>query len=612
MPSTINADNGVVSGSSGVKTTADTSGELALQSNGVTGLTLNTTLALGVGSGNSTGTTGQVLTSAGSGAAPIWSTPAAVNLATGVTGTLPVANGGTGATSLTANNVLLGNGTSAVQVVAPGTTGNVLTSNGTTWTSVAPAAGGTVTATASGSITAGNSVIVNSNGTVSVPTITLSTSVAAQQTVTTVGYQIERMSMLFHPLLNVYVVIWTENISNNLMGQVGAPASDGSITWSSATILWLASGNQAIEPNLVYYESQQRMVGVFGINTSLAAIALTVTTTGVSAAASAVSSGSGMGAGYSRAAYDPVADCVVTSYRDQSSAQGTVRVMKLAGTTITWPTAPVSLGAAWYEANVFYFPPAGRCVVLARTSANQFGGYLITVSGSTPSIGTQQILSTTYQGPGESPGIAYSPTAARSVVAFYDSSSFAGMAYGVLTISGSTLTLNNITVNTSSAYSQFAAINYDTKTDRFVWFGRNNSNFMQVQVGTLSGTTISWGTPTVVSSQAGQSSNEWSAAYDSLNLRNGVVYFNFATMFSNTVDTGSSSLTTNNFLGISNSTVANGASATIAIVGGVNTNQSGLTPATKYYVAPSGSLTTTVNSVYAGLALSATTILVKG
>jgi hypothetical protein len=55
------------------------------------------------------------------------------NLTTNVTGTLPVANGGTGATSLTANYVILGNGTSAVQTVAPGTTGNVLTSNGTTW-----------------------------------------------------------------------------------------------------------------------------------------------------------------------------------------------------------------------------------------------------------------------------------------------------------------------------------------------------------------------------------------------------------------------------------------------------------------------------------------------
>ena len=56
-----------------------------------------------------------------------------------LSGVLAVANGGTGQSSLTANNVLLGNGTSAVQFVAPGTSGNVLTSNGTTWTSSTPA-----------------------------------------------------------------------------------------------------------------------------------------------------------------------------------------------------------------------------------------------------------------------------------------------------------------------------------------------------------------------------------------------------------------------------------------------------------------------------------------
>ncbi len=61
--------------------------------------------------------------------------------AAGLSATLAVASGGTGATTLTANNVLLGNGTSAVQAVAPGTSGNVLTSDGTTWTS-APASGG--------------------------------------------------------------------------------------------------------------------------------------------------------------------------------------------------------------------------------------------------------------------------------------------------------------------------------------------------------------------------------------------------------------------------------------------------------------------------------------
>lgn len=52
---------------------------------------------------------------------------------------LAVASGGTGVATLTANNVVLGNGTSAVQFVAPGSVGNVLTSNGTTWTSSAPA-----------------------------------------------------------------------------------------------------------------------------------------------------------------------------------------------------------------------------------------------------------------------------------------------------------------------------------------------------------------------------------------------------------------------------------------------------------------------------------------
>lgn len=56
--------------------------------------------------------------------------------------TTPASAGGTGQTSLTSNNVLLGNGTSAVQFVAPGTSGNVLTSNGTTWTSATPAATG--------------------------------------------------------------------------------------------------------------------------------------------------------------------------------------------------------------------------------------------------------------------------------------------------------------------------------------------------------------------------------------------------------------------------------------------------------------------------------------
>ncbi|MBM4250791.1 MAG: hypothetical protein FJ146_02360 [Deltaproteobacteria bacterium] len=50
-------------------------------------------------------------------------------------GTLAVANGGTGVSSLASNSVVLGNGGSALQTVAPGNSGNVLTSSGGTWVS---------------------------------------------------------------------------------------------------------------------------------------------------------------------------------------------------------------------------------------------------------------------------------------------------------------------------------------------------------------------------------------------------------------------------------------------------------------------------------------------
>ena len=56
--------------------------------------------------------------------------------------TIGAASGGTGQTSLTANNVILGNGTDPVQFVAPGDSGNVLTSNGTAWVSQAAGGGG--------------------------------------------------------------------------------------------------------------------------------------------------------------------------------------------------------------------------------------------------------------------------------------------------------------------------------------------------------------------------------------------------------------------------------------------------------------------------------------
>ncbi|MHA8082236.1 hypothetical protein ACST14_02320 [Aquirufa sp. A-Brett2-15D] len=51
---------------------------------------------------------------------------------------ISVVNGGTGTSTLVTNSVIIGNGTSTVQFVAPGNTGNVLTSNGASWISSPP------------------------------------------------------------------------------------------------------------------------------------------------------------------------------------------------------------------------------------------------------------------------------------------------------------------------------------------------------------------------------------------------------------------------------------------------------------------------------------------
>ena len=64
-----------------------------------------------------------------------------LNAANISSGTLAVGRGGTGATTLNAAAVIIGNGTSAPTFVAPGSTGNVLTSNGTAWTSAAAGGG---------------------------------------------------------------------------------------------------------------------------------------------------------------------------------------------------------------------------------------------------------------------------------------------------------------------------------------------------------------------------------------------------------------------------------------------------------------------------------------
>ena len=130
---------------------------------------------------------------------------------------LAVSNGGSGAATFTANSVLLGNNSAAFQTVAPSTSGNVLTSDGTTWTSATPPTG---VATAIGQVP------FSTNGSTFTPTqkITQGTAVT-----TTSGTSVDFTSI---PSWVKRITIMFSGVSlsgtSNLLVQIGS----GSITTS--------------------------------------------------------------------------------------------------------------------------------------------------------------------------------------------------------------------------------------------------------------------------------------------------------------------------------------------------------------------------------------------
>ena len=66
------------------------------------------------------------------------------------------------------------------------------------------------------------------------------------------------------------------------------------------------------------------------------------------------------------------------------------------------------------------------------------------------------------------------------------------------------------------------------------------------------------------------------------------------------------------YIGLSTQAVSDTDAVTVTTVAGINESQTGLTPDTLYYVNDDGTLTATATNTYAGKAVSATELLVKG
>ena len=170
----------------------------------------------------------------------------AINASNVASGTLAVANGGTGANTLTANNVVLGNGTSAVQFVAPGSTGNILTSNGSTWTSAAAGGGfaaGTVmlfaqtsapTGWTKNTTTGDNSALRVTTGTASSGgSVGFTTSFASQAVTGTIANQ-TATNQAFTPAGSVSITAVAGSAGNTTLSTPQIPSHSHSINSAAA------------------------------------------------------------------------------------------------------------------------------------------------------------------------------------------------------------------------------------------------------------------------------------------------------------------------------------------------------------------------------------------
>ena len=181
------------------------------------------------------------------------------------------------------------------------------------------------------------------------------------------------------------------------------------------------------------------------------------------------------------------------------------------------------------------------------------------------------------------------------------------------TVSGTSISFGSETVF-ESATTQHISITYDSNINRVIiaYQDAGNSSYGTAVMGTVSGTSISFGTPVVFES----ATTAYTAlTFDSFNNKAVIAYRDSENSSYGTaivLTTSSTNLTSTNFLGFSDAAYTNGQTAKIQIEGSVDDAQSGLTTARKHYVKNDGTLSTTARDplVPIGIALSGTEIII--
>jgi hypothetical protein len=309
------------------------------------------------------------------------------------------------------------------------------------------------------------------------------------------------------------------------------------------------------------------------------------------------------------AAFDNSNNKVVVAYRDNgNSSYGTAAVGTVSGTSISFGT-PVVYESANASQNAVVFDSSNNKVAIGfKDGGNSDHGTAIvgTVSGTSISFGSAVVFNA-----GETSQIvgAFDSSNNKVVLAYRDNGNSDQGTAIVGTVSGTSISFGSEVIF-NAANTQGTSAVFDTNANKVLisYEDRGDSDIGKFIVGTVSGTSISFDTETAFSGS--NAVFQTGAAFDSNANKVVIAYANDT----HSDDRGEAVVTNISTIATTRGQVADGGHALVDTQGAISDNQIGLTPAQSYFVQNDGTLSTTAAdpSVFAGTAVSATKLIVKG
>ena len=435
-----------------------------------------------------------------------------------------------------------------------------------------PAGGGAkvITATADGNLATGQTVALQSNGTVKgVVSNARSVSEAVGSAAVYESANAEINAIASNSTGDKLLIAYKDNGNSNYGTAVVATLSGSTLTYGTPVVFYSAS---AVDITIVYSSTADKFVISWNQSGGRSIVG---TVSGTTVSFGSQNQWSSNNLDHTVSAYDSGNDKVVVAYQDGSQSDyGFSRVGTISGTSISFGSETqfsTSSHSAVFQLGITYDSTNSKIIIAYGTGSGGSGkgrASVGTVSGTSISFG-----SPTIYGDNEKTLVnraVHDVGQNKIFVAYRESTS----VYGIIgTVSGTSISFGTRVSLMTSASTDFASVAYHTAAQKVVYSGRKSNNQLTAIICTVSGTTFSKGSDIQLASQGDENDSAYNAAAEQVVVSfrdDGNSYYGTAITITPAYDATNSA----DFVGITNQAINNSASGEVVVEGGVITNGS--------------------------------------